>query len=145
MRPFFGVSRSECCDYAKRIGELEKECGSGREAERKQRRCYRTRGYQRMHLWLGSQGTHQFRADKPDGKWVTDIAYIQTKEGVLSLSMIRDLYDSSIAARKTTTQQTAHLVLDTIRLAMRKEKERVPAELQRHSDQGFQCAKGMIS
>ena len=80
----------------------------------------------------------QFFADKPNSKWVTDISYIQTKEGVLYLSMIRDLYDNSIVAYKTATQQTINLVLDTIRLAIRKEKKRVAAELQLHSDQGFQ-------
>ena len=80
----------------------------------------------------------QFRAERPNVKWVTDISYIHTKEGVLYLSMIRDLYDNSIVAYKTATQQTINLVLDTIRLAMRKENKRVAAELQLHSDQGFQ-------
>ena len=80
----------------------------------------------------------QFRADRPNVKWVTDISYIHTKEGVLYLSMIRDLYDNSIVAYKTATRQTVNLVLDTIRLAMKKEKKRVAAELQLHSDQGFQ-------
>ena len=80
----------------------------------------------------------QFRADRPNAKWVTDISYIHTKEGVLYLSMIRDLYDNSIVAYKTATQQTVNLVLDTIRMAMKKEKKRVAAELQLHSDQGFQ-------
>ena len=78
----------------------------------------------------------QFQADQPNAKWVTDISYLQTKEGVLYLSMIRDLYDNSIVAYKTAAQQTVNLVLDTIRLAMK--KERVAAELQLHSDQGFQ-------
>jgi len=80
----------------------------------------------------------QFQADKPNSKWVTDISYIHTHEGVLYLSMIRDLYDNSIVAYKTGTQQTVNLVLDTIHLAMKKEKKRVAAELQLHSDQGFQ-------
>ena len=80
----------------------------------------------------------QFWADRPNSKWVTDISYIHTKEGVLYLSMIRDLYDNSIVAYKTATRQTVNLVLDTIRLAMKKEKKRVAAELQLHSDQGFQ-------
>ena len=80
----------------------------------------------------------QFRAERPNIKWVTDISYIHTKEGVLYLSMIRDLYDNSIVAYKTATQQTVNLVLDTIRLAMKTEKKRVAAELQLHSDQGFQ-------
>ena len=80
----------------------------------------------------------QFWADRPNAKWVTDISYIHTKEGVLYLSMIRDLYDNSIVAYKTASRQTVNLVLDTIRLAMKKEKKRVAAELQLHSDQGFQ-------
>ena len=60
----------------------------------------------------------EFHADRPNRKWVTDISYIHTKQGVLYLSMIRDLYDNSIVAYKTGTQQTVNLVLDTIRLAM---------------------------
>ena len=80
----------------------------------------------------------QFRADRPNAKWVTDISYIHTKEGVLYLSMIRDLYDNSIVAYKVASRQTVSLVLDTIRLAMKNEKKRVAAELQLHSDQGFQ-------
>ena len=80
----------------------------------------------------------QFHADRPNSKWVTDISYIHTKEGVLYLSMIRDLYDNSIVAYKTATQQTVSLVLDTIRFAMKKEKKKIAAELQLHSDQGFQ-------
>jgi len=80
----------------------------------------------------------QFYTDKPNQKWVTDISYIQTKEGVLYLSIIRDLYDNSIVAYKTAAQQTVNLVLDTIRLAMKKEKRKVAAELQLHSDQGSQ-------
>ena len=80
----------------------------------------------------------EFYADRPNSKWVTDISYIHTKQGVLYLSMIRDLYDNTIVAYKTGTQQTVNLVLDTIRLAMKQEKKRVAAELQLHSDQGFQ-------
>ena len=80
----------------------------------------------------------KFQADRPNHKWVTDISYIHTKQGVLYLSIIRDLYDNSIVAYKTGTEQTVNLVLDTIRLAMRREKKKVAAELQFHSDQGFQ-------
>lgn len=79
-----------------------------------------------------------FRADRPNSKWVTDISYIHTREGVLCLSMIRALYDGSIVAYKTTAQQTVSLVLDTIRLAMKAEKKRAAAELHLHSGQGFQ-------
>ena len=77
-----------------------------------------------------------FSAVKPNQKWVTDISYIHTKQGVLYLSVIRDLYDNSIVAYKTGTEQNINLVLSTIREA--KKKEKVTAELQLHSDQGFQ-------
>ena len=77
-----------------------------------------------------------FHADRPNQKWVTDISYIKTKQGVLYLSIIRDLYDNSIVSYKTSTTQNIHLVLSTIKAAKRKEK--ITAELQLHSDQGFQ-------
>ena len=81
-----------------------------------------------------------FHADKPNSKWVTDISYIHTKQGVLYLSVIRDIYDNSIVAYKTGTEQTVNLILDTIRLAIKQEKKKVAAELQLHSDQGAQYA-----
>ena len=77
-----------------------------------------------------------FSAERPNQKWVTDISYIHTKQGVLYLSVIRDLYDNSIVAYKTGTEQNINLVLSTIKEA--KKKEKVTAELQLHSDQGFQ-------
>ena len=77
-----------------------------------------------------------FHADRSNQKWVTDISYIKTAQGFLYLSVIRDLYDRSIVAYKTSTVQNINLVLNTIRAAKRKEK--VTGELQLHSDQGFQ-------
>jgi len=77
-----------------------------------------------------------FYAERPNQKWVTDISYIKTEQGFLYLSVIRDLYDNSIVAYKTGTEQNINLVLSTIRAA--KKKEKVTEELQLHSDQGFQ-------
>ena len=77
-----------------------------------------------------------FNAERPNQKWVTDISYIKTKQGTLYLSVIRDLFDNSIVAYKTGTEQNINLVLSTIKEA--KKKEKVTAELQLHSDQGFQ-------
>ena len=50
-------------------------------------------------------------------------------------SVIRDLFDNSIVAYKTGTEQNINLVLSTIMEA--KKREKVTAELQIHSDQGF--------
>lgn len=75
----------------------------------------------RYDNWLN----REFNAEHPNQKWVTDISYIQTQEGVLYLSMIRDLYDRSIVAYRTGSSQTINLVLDTIHLAMKSVKQKV--------------------
>lgn len=104
-------------------------------SEIRRRRKWRQMG-QQLHKYENLLN-REFQADRPNHKWVTDISYIHTGQGVLYLSMIRDLFDNSIVAYKTATTQTVNLVLDTIRLAMKKEKK-VAAELQLHSDQGGQ-------
>ena len=105
-------------------------------SEIRRRRKWQQMG-QQVHKYANLLN-REFHADRPNSKWVTDISYIHTKQGVLYLSMIRDLYDNSIVSYKTGTQQTVNLVLDTIRLAMKREKKTVAAELHLHSDQGFQ-------
>ena len=87
-------------------------------------------------LEMENELMRDFHAEKPNQKWVTDISYIKTTQGTLYLSVIRDLFDNSIVAYKTGTEQNLNLVLSTIRAA--KKKEKVTAELQLHSDQGFQ-------
>lgn len=37
-----------------------------------------------------------FQAEAPNSKWVTDISYIKTKQGILYLAMIWDMYDNNI-------------------------------------------------
>ena len=78
----------------------------------------------------------EFNAERPNQKWVTDISYIPTAQGNCYLSVIRDLYDNSIVSYQMSKDMTVKLVLDTIKEAIK--KENVTAELQLHSDQGFQ-------
>ncbi len=178
MCKFFNVSRSGYYNYVKRRDKSQKDKPLAEMIAECQRRCGKTYGYRRVHIWLmrenslyfnpktvlrvmnkygllseirrrkkfkymGQQAhkyenllNRNFLADRPNAKWVTDISYIHTGQGVLYLSMIRDLFDNSIIAYKTGTEQTANLVLTTIKAALR--KEAVAAELQLHSDQGFQ-------
>ena len=49
--------------------------------------------------------SRNFKAERPNQKWVTDISYIKTGQGTLYLSVIRDLYNNSIVAYKTGTAQ----------------------------------------
>lgn len=76
----------------------------------------------------------EFKSDKPNMKWVTDISYIHTKQGILYLSIIKDLYDNFIVAYDYSASQNIYLVINTIKKA----KEKVANGLTLHSDQGFQ-------
>ena len=75
-----------------------------------------------------------FYADRPNMKWCTDVSYIPTKEGFVYLSVIKDLYDNFVVAYKVGTENNNNLVYETVKAA----KREVTAELQLHSDQGFQ-------
>ena len=103
-------------------------------SEIRRRSKYKKMG-QQLHIYENKLNRN-FNADRPNQKWVTDISYIHTVQGVLYLSVIRDLYDNSVISYKTGTEQTVNLVLNTIKSA--KEQETVATEVQLHSDQGFQ-------
>lgn len=75
-----------------------------------------------------------FRANRPNEKWVTDISYIKTAQGVLYLSVIKDLYDNFIVSYDMGTVQDNALVYRTIQKA----KKEVADGLTLHSDRGFQ-------
>ena len=102
-------------------------------AEIRRRRKYRQMG-QYLHVYANHLN-RDFHADMPNQKWVTDISYIHTAQGVLYLSIIRDLFDNSIVAHRTGTEQSVNLVLNTIKDA---KKQTAATEVQLHSDQGFQ-------
>ena len=103
-------------------------------SEIRRRKKYRIMG-QQLHRYENILNRN-FTADRPNQKWVTDISYIHTAQGVLYLSVIRDLFDNSIIAHRTGTEQTVNLVLNTLKDA--KAKEMAAAELLLHSDQGLQ-------
>ena len=126
------LDKNGCHKNAKTILRLMKKHGFLSEIRR--RRQWKQLG-QQLHKY-DNLLNRDFHSERPNSKWVTDISYIHTERGVLYLSMIRDLYDNSIVAYKTASSQTVNLVLDTIRLAVKKEK--VAGELRLHSDQGFQ-------
>ena len=77
-----------------------------------------------------------FSAVSPNQKWVTDISYIFTKQGVFYLSVIKGLYDNSIVSYRYGDKQSHLLVTSTVTDALKKEKG--TEKLMLHSDQGFQ-------
>jgi putative transposase len=78
-----------------------------------------------------------FKAAKPNQKWVTDITYLPGPSQTLYLSAIKDLATNEIIAYKISIRNDLKLVLDTLRAAVRKQRKKVHGILI-HSDQGFQ-------
>ncbi|WP_344743292.1 IS3 family transposase [Asaccharospora irregularis] len=56
----------------------------------RRRKKYKQMG-QHLHKYKNLLN-REFTASEPNHKWVTDISYIHTKQGVLYLSIIKDLY-----------------------------------------------------
>jgi len=102
-------------------------------SEIRRRKKYKNMG-QHLHIYANHLN-RDFHANRPNQKWVTDISYIHTAQGVLYLSIIRDLFDNSIVAYRMGTEQSVNLVLNTIKDAKNKT---AATEVQLHSDQGFQ-------
>lgn len=104
------------------------------QSEIRRRRKYQTYS-QALHRYENLYNK-DFSATRPNQKWVTDITYVHTGEGVLYVSAIKDLYDGFIVDYKVGTEQSVNLVLETVRCAWINEK--VADGLTPHSDQGFQ-------
>ena len=78
----------------------------------------------------------QFTVERPDTAWVTDITYIRTWQGWLSLAVVMDLHSRMIIGWSMQPTLARDLVLDALLMAVwrRKPKQRVIM----HSDQGSQ-------
>jgi transposase InsO family protein len=84
----------------------------------------------------------QFEAQAPNEKWVADITYIPTREGWLYLAAVLDLYSRKAVGWSMSSQVTADLVEDALRMAL---YERQPDPgLLHHSDRGSQYASEQI-
>lgn len=59
-----------------------------------------------------------FKASKPNKKWVTDITYIQYGSTTKYLSTIMDLFNNEIVAYKLYDYQQTPLVIDTLKEAL---------------------------
>lgn len=77
-----------------------------------------------------------FKADKLNEKWTTDITYLIFKNKRLYLSNILDLYDKKVVAYKISKFNNNQLAIDTLNEALSKRKDVHGLIIQ--SDQGFQ-------
>jgi putative transposase len=81
-----------------------------------------------------------FQADEPNTKWVTDITFIETVEGWLYLSAVKDLHSGIIVGWSMSHRQTRELVLQAVLMALWQREDRSPVIL--HSDRGCQFTSG---
>jgi putative transposase len=80
----------------------------------------------------------QFVAEKPDQKWLCDITYIPTEEGMMYLASVLDVCSRKIVGWSMSTSLQAELCMDALAMAV---KGRRPEEgLLHHSDRGVQYA-----
>lgn len=78
----------------------------------------------------------QFQATKPNEKWVSDITYIDTREGWLYLASILDLYSRRIVGWAMEDRMEVSLVEKAWNMALL--NRHPPAQLLHHSDRGSQ-------
>lgn len=78
----------------------------------------------------------QFKASKPNQKWVSDITFITTREGFVYLAIVLDLYSRAIVGWSMSHRINGQLVIDALNMAVI-HRDR-PEGVLVHSDQGSQ-------
>ncbi|WP_331747158.1 IS3 family transposase (plasmid) [Streptomyces sp. NBC_00853] len=78
-----------------------------------------------------------FTAPEPNRLWVTDLTVIDTVEGPLWLSAIRDAFSRRVVAWETSAHADADLVLATLEYALAS-RHPEPGQLTHHADHGCQ-------
>ncbi|MET0069278.1 MAG: IS3 family transposase [Candidatus Thiodiazotropha sp.] len=78
----------------------------------------------------------QFRAKRPNQKWVSDITFIETNQGWLYLAIVLDLFSRAIIGWSMSDRPSSQLVLDAVSMAYQSRQE--PSGTIVHSDQGSQ-------
>ncbi|WP_295691596.1 IS3 family transposase [uncultured Maricaulis sp.] len=77
-----------------------------------------------------------FRADRPNRKWVADFTYIWTAQGWLYLAVVLDLFSRRVVGWSMKDAMTAQMVTDALMMAIWRRGR--PDTLLHHSDQGSQ-------
>lgn len=103
------------------------------ERSNRHRRCRRHREHQSPEP---NRLSRQFYASAPNQKWVSDITFIETRQGWLYLAVVLDLYSRAVVGWSMRQRLTAHIVRDALDMAVQ-QRSGVRGALV-HSDQGAQ-------
>jgi transposase InsO family protein len=77
----------------------------------------------------------QFRVERPNATWVSDITQFPTAEGWLYLAVVIDLYSRIVVGWSMSTNIDSELVISALKMGL---KRRPVKELVLHSDRGRQ-------
>lgn len=84
-----------------------------------------------------------FKVDRPNAVWVTDITQFVTEKGKLYLAAVKDIFHKQIVGWALATHMRTELCIEALRNAVM--RHRPPKGLIHHSDQGNQyCSKEYI-
>jgi transposase InsO family protein len=119
----------------KRVARLMRQ---QRLAARRRRRFKRTTDSSHAMPIAPNLLERDFRADRPNEVWVTDITYVWTREGWLYLAAIVDLYSRAVVGWAMSEHIDTALVLSALAMAVM--NRRPPPGLVGHSDRGSQYA-----
>lgn len=116
----------------KTVQKLMRECGLKCEIRKKKYRSYKGE----VGKIAPNELKRNFKADKPNQKWVTDVTEFTVGDQKVYLSPILDLYNGEIVSYNLSLHATFHQTMDMLDKAFAK----IPDDtgLLLHSDQGWQ-------
>jgi putative transposase len=79
-----------------------------------------------------------FRADRPDALWVTDLTYVPTRSGMAYVCFIVDAFSRRIVGWRVASNMRTDMVLDALEMARVSRGARRLVGLVAHSDAGSQ-------
>ncbi len=79
-----------------------------------------------------------FRTDRPDALWVTDLTYVPTRTGMAYVCFIVDAFSRRIVGWRVAANMRTDMVLDALEMARRSRCNRRLVGLVAHSDAGSQ-------
>jgi putative transposase len=79
-----------------------------------------------------------FRADRPDALWVTDLTYVPTRTGMAYVCFIVDAFSRRIVGWRVASHMRTDMVLDALEMARRSRGRRRLIGLVTHADAGSQ-------
>ena len=117
------------------VAKVMKQAGVRAEAKR---RCVRTTDSRHRLAVSENVLAREFRASKPNQKWVMDLTYVPTSEGWLFLALVVDLFSRRIVGWAMDATMTSRRVVDALALAVG--RRGAVAGVIAHSDRGSQYA-----